>query len=234
MSPLPAQSASLDVGRFTLMSLGFAALQPPRGSAMDVFGSKRVMSSLQVSPGAQLRANVWMLMPGSVGMIASTVPVHSLIPVCGWRGVFEVLAVALAVSIVRIYLLASADPVETDPAVGCPGGYREILQHPQFRRLAPFGLFSEGGVSAVRALRSGPCLTRVSGWTADDAARGLLGISSACWWPFGRGGSVTVALARRGVLAGRLMAWGAPFALLVPLSIVMLGSRASAWNWALW
>ena len=40
------------------------------------------------SPGAQLRANSWMLMTGSFGMLASTLPVQWLLPLLGWRGLF--------------------------------------------------------------------------------------------------------------------------------------------------
>ena len=40
------------------------------------------------TPAAQLRANSWMLMTGSLGMVASTVPVQWLLPLLGWRGLF--------------------------------------------------------------------------------------------------------------------------------------------------
>ena len=40
------------------------------------------------SPEAQLRANSWMLMTGSLGMVASTLPVQALLPALGWRGLF--------------------------------------------------------------------------------------------------------------------------------------------------
>ena len=47
-----------------------------------------------LSPTAQLRANSWMLMTGSFGMLASTLPVQWLMPVMGWRPLFWGLAVA--------------------------------------------------------------------------------------------------------------------------------------------
>jgi MFS family permease len=45
-------------------------------------------------PTAQLRANSWMLMTGSLGMVASTLPVQWLVPLAGWRPLFWGLAVA--------------------------------------------------------------------------------------------------------------------------------------------
>jgi MFS family permease len=40
----------------------------------------------------QLRANSWMLMSGSLGMLASTLPVQWLMPLTGWRPLFWILA----------------------------------------------------------------------------------------------------------------------------------------------
>ena len=38
--------------------------------------------------GTLLRANSWMLMTGSLGMLASTLPVQWLLPLTGWRPMF--------------------------------------------------------------------------------------------------------------------------------------------------
>ncbi|MFY7915691.1 MAG: MFS transporter, partial [Rubrivivax sp.] len=43
---------------------------------------------LRFSQAAQFRSNSWMLMSGSLGMLASTLPVQWLLPVWGWRGLF--------------------------------------------------------------------------------------------------------------------------------------------------
>ena len=40
----------------------------------------------------QMRANSWMLMTGSLGMVASTLPVQWLMPIVGWRMLFWGLA----------------------------------------------------------------------------------------------------------------------------------------------
>ena len=42
-----------------------------------------------------LRANSWMLMTGSLGMLASTLPVQWLMPLLGWRPMFWLLAVMI-------------------------------------------------------------------------------------------------------------------------------------------
>ena len=53
-------------------------------------------------PGTQLRANSWMLMTGSLGMVASTLPVQWLVPLVGWRPLFWGLALAVLVSMAVI------------------------------------------------------------------------------------------------------------------------------------
>jgi MFS family permease len=53
--------------------------------------------------GAQLRANSWMLMTGSLGMLASTLPVQWLMPLTGWRAIFAALAGLVVLAIFLIY-----------------------------------------------------------------------------------------------------------------------------------
>ncbi|WP_332776874.1 MFS transporter [Polaromonas sp.] len=50
----------------------------------------------------QLRANSWMLMTGSLGMLASTLPVQWLMPLLGWRPLFWMLAAMIFLSMVLI------------------------------------------------------------------------------------------------------------------------------------
>lgn len=185
-------------------------------------------------PAAQLRANSWMLMTGSLGMVASTLPVQWLLPVWGWRGLFWALAAALFVALGLIVALVPADvPVDAGPVTE-PPGYLSIVRHPLFVSLVPLGLFSYGGLIAVQALWAGPWLTRVSGWSANQAAQGLLAINFSMLVAFLAWGGMMPRLVRLGVTAVRLMTWGLPLSLVLLLAIVALGSGASAWHWTLW
>ena len=49
-----------------------------------------------------LRANSWMLMTGSLGMLASTLPVQWLMPLTGWRPLFWILAGLILLSMAMI------------------------------------------------------------------------------------------------------------------------------------
>ncbi len=210
------------------------------------------------SPVAQLRANSWMLMTGSLGMVASTLPVQALLPVMGWRGLFWTLGALLLLSMLLVAWLVPADPAEraaprarglqqqqpaapastpsaplATAAVPAPG-YGAIVRHPVFRAMAPLGFFAYGGLIAIQSLWAGPWLTRVSGWTAEQAAQGLFAINVSMLLAFMLWGAVMPSLSARGWPAARLMAWGLPLSLAVLATIVALGAQVSAWHWALW
>jgi len=188
------------------------------------------------SPAAQLRANSWMLMTGSLGMVASTVPVQLLLPLLGWRGLFWALAGLLVGAAVLIAWRVPADtrPEPTDDTADTAAGYAAIVRHPVFRRAAPLGFFVYGGLIAVQSLWAGPWLTRVAGWTALQAAQGLFGINLAMLVAFGAWGALMPRLVRCGISAWQLMSWGLPLNFVVLALIVALGERAGAVHWAAW
>lgn len=186
------------------------------------------------SPAAQLRANSWMLMTGSLGMVASTLPVQWLLPVLGWRGLFWVLAGLLALGMGLIAWLVPRD--DSAPAHGhaAEGGYAQIVRHPLFAAMAPLGFFMYGGMIAVQSLWAGPWLTRVTGLSAGRAAQGLFGINLAMMFAFLTWGALMPRLARHGIDASRLMAWGLPLPLLALGLNVGMGPAAGAAHWAVW
>lgn len=190
------------------------------------------------SHAAQLRANSWMLMTGSLGMVASTVPVQMLLPLLGWRGLFWGVAAMLLLALLLITTVLPRDDhvaaATRSAAPGAPVGYASIVRHPLFVRTAPLGFFLYGGLIAVQSLWAGPWLTRVSGWTATEAAQGLFAINAAMLVAFGAWGAVMPQLAHRGVTPLQLMRWGLPLPLLLLGAIVTLGEAAAAWHWALW
>jgi predicted MFS family arabinose efflux permease len=187
------------------------------------------------SPSAQLRANSWMLMAGSFGMVASTLPVQWLLPWLGWRGLFWLVGGCVAISMVGIAWCVPRDrPVARAPrAAGPRVGYGAVFRHPTFVRLAPIGFFLHGGLIAIQALWAGPWLVDVCGWTPQEAAAGLFGINLAMLLSFLGWGAVMPRLHARGWTAHRLVGIGAPASVLMLLLIVGLGGHATAWALAL-
>jgi MFS family permease len=202
------------------------------------------------SPGAQLRSNSWMLMTGSFGMVASTLPVQWLLPLLGWRGLFWAVAACLGLGMLLIAAVAPRDESTREPArqpapdpnraaaaaePDRPGpGYGEVLRHPMFRRLVPLGFFTYGGMVAMQALWIGPWLTQVAGRSAGEAAAGLLLVNGCMLFAFLGWGLAMPHLVRLGWTAERLVAVGWPLSVLVLGAIVVLGPQAGAAWWALW
>lgn len=193
-------------------------------------------------PTAQMRANSWMLMTGSLGMVASTLPVQWALPLVGWRPLFWALAALIAVAMAVIALWVpgwatpTAGPVKprgTDAAGAVPPGYAMVWRHPYFQRLAPLGFFVYGGMVAMQTLWAGPWMQRVAGYSPLEAATGLFWINVAMLCTFWTWGMVNPWLLRHGLGADRLMTAGLPLSLLVLLGIVLAGPQAGGGAWAL-
>lgn len=188
---------------------------------------------------AQLRANSWMLMSGSLGMVASTLPVQWLLPSIGWRGLFWVLALlfVLAMAVlalsVPVWRVSAAAPAAQGAAPAKEVGYGFIWRHPYFRLMAPVGFINYGGMVAVQALWAGPWMVKVAGYTPAQAASGLFGINLGMLSAFWLWGMVNPHLARRGLRPETLIGWGLPISLLTIASIAWLGPWAGWWMWAL-
>lgn len=205
-------------------------------------------------PAAQLRLNSWMLMTGSLGMVASTLPVQWALPVVGWRPLFWALAalVVVAMGVIALWVPAwsalgkasgagAADKTDAARPVGGMGhgpsaqseGYAAVWHHPYFRRIAPLGFFCYGGMVAIQTLWAGPWMQSVAGYTPLQAATGLFWINVSMLCTFWTWGMCSPWLMRKGWDANRLMAAGLPLSLVVLGGIVWAGPYAGAAAWAL-
>jgi predicted MFS family arabinose efflux permease len=185
-----------------------------------------------LDPVAQLRANSWMLMTGSLGMVASTLPVQWLMPAYGWRPIFWGLGAAIALTMAVIAWQVPSWQAPTAQTGGQPGGYAEVWRHPYFRKMAPIGFFCYGGMIAMQTLWAGPWMVRVAGYSPGESAAGLFAINLSMLVTFWSWGMVTPWLARRGWTAARLIARGLPLSFFVLAIIIIAGSRAGAAAWA--
>ena len=192
----------------------------------------------------QQRANSWMLMTGSFGMLASTLPVQWLLPVIGWRWIFVGLAllVLLSMGLMAWQVPRWRVPEQADAgAQGAPvatkegilASYAQVWRHPYFRSLTPIGFFNYGGLIAMQTLWAGPWMVKVAGYTALEAATGLFWINVCMLFTFLVWGLVTPSLYARGLNANKLMTWGVPLNFIVQIYIVCAGVDAGALSWAL-
>jgi len=176
------------------------------------------------APAVQTRTNAWMLMAGSSGMVASTLPVQWLLPMVGWRPLFLALAVLMLLSMLLIAwrvpsweAASSASPVA---GVTPPHGYRQVWRDAYFRRMAPLGFFCYGGLLAIQTLWAAPWMEKMAGFTALQSATGLFWINITMLCTFWAWGMVGPTLARRGLHADVLIAWGLPASFVVMALII--------------
>jgi predicted MFS family arabinose efflux permease len=185
------------------------------------------------TPTAQLRANSWMLMTGSLGMVASTLPVQWLMPVIGWRPLFWGLAAAIGLAMAVI-----AWSVPPWQAIGDrnpkASSYAEVWRHPYFRKMMPIGFFSYGGLLAMQTLWAGPWMVRVAGYAPLQAAAGLFVINVCMLFTFWGWGLLNPWLARRGWATDRLITAGLPLSLVALATIIIAGESAGPVAWALY
>ena len=176
--------------------------------------------------GSQLRANSWMLMTGSLGMVSSTLPVQWLMPLMGWRAIFAGLAVLVILSMVLIYFRvpvwekAQDQPSQSDEA---EKGYAPIWRSAYFWRMAPIGFFCYGGLLAFQTLWVAPWMTVVGGYTAMDAATGLFAINLAMLFTFWAWGLVSPKLAKKAISPNRVISIGQPISFVVLAVIIWAG-----------
>ena len=185
-----------------------------------------------LTPASLLRANSWMLMTGSLGMVAATLPVQWLMPIFGWRPLFLMLAALVTLAMLVIMVLV---PAWTAPAPTKAGenSYAEVWRHPYFRQLVPMGFFNYGGLVAIQTLWAGPWMIRVAGYTPLEAATGLFWLNVCMLLTFLAWGLVNPALARHGWSAERLMQRLVPVSWLVLLGMIVTGETSNQ-NAAVW
>lgn len=183
-----------------------------------------------LAPATQMRANSWMLMTGSFGMVASTLPVQWMMPLVGWRAIFLGLAVLV---LLAMLLIAWQVPRWNTNEAALPESsqfstsYAAVWEHPYFRKMAPLGFFCYGGLIAIQTLWAAPWMTQVAGYSALQAASGLFWINVAMLAAFWAWGLANPWLTRRGFHADRLITFGLPVSFALLALIIVAGSALS-------
>jgi hypothetical protein len=188
-----------------------------------------------------------MLMVGSLGMVASTLPVQWLLPSVGWCAIFVGLALLLCLAMALIgWQIPPKTPART--ALGEPlspegqapgaaqthGGYTISERNPYFRSLMPLGFFNFGGLVAMQTLWAAPWMVNVAGHTPLQAAVGLFWINMAMLVAFGLWGLANPWLQRAGFTANRLIALGVPVSLLVMAVLVWVADALGPYSALVW
>jgi MFS family permease len=193
------------------------------------------------APERQSQLASWMLVFGTAGALATTVPVAALLPLIGWRGVFWLMSGLILLAAAVLYFRLR--PVEQERmqfnATAIDGSdslsYWAIVTHPYFRRMALLGGVHQGGFMAVQTLWAGPWMLNVLGLSVNQTSQVLFGFNlclmlsylALSWW------------APRHVSYGNQPGWpalkvvgtGISLSILMQLCMLLL---PYSWAWLLW
>ena len=198
----------------------------------------------------QVRANSWMLMTGSLGMLSSTLPVEWAIPIYGWRPIFVVLALFLVFAMIAIWFVVpswQSPKSDTSPALekkyssdieeilNAKGwrSYQVLFFHQNFLSIAPLGFIGYGGMLAMQTLWAGPWMRKINLYTPAEAAQGLFAINLGMLIAFWAWGYFNPKLNRLGWPPTRIMKVVYPTSLMVQLIFIFFPEVTGAWTWVL-
>jgi MFS family permease len=118
--------------------------------------------------------NGLMVMLGALGALTATLPAEFLLVSVGWRGLFELLAIASAGCALGIYLVVPEMPAIS--GAGGPGrsSLKTIYADPRFWRLAPLSASCIGTAWALQGLWAAPWLSDVEGFDRPELLWHLL------------------------------------------------------------
>ncbi|HVK95234.1 MAG TPA: MFS transporter [Noviherbaspirillum sp.] len=198
------------------------------------------------APERQSQLASWMLVAGTSGALAATVPVSAALPWIGWRGVFWIMSGLIVAAATAIFFLlkkvehmhaaqasSASAPRHNEPAGS--QGYADIFRHPYFRRMAFLGTVNVGSFVALQTLWVGPWMMTVLGMNQQQTAHilfafnlcMLLAYLGLSWWApryLSHEGT-------RGYPVIRIIGIG--IAATIALQAAMLMTSAS-WSWIFW
>ncbi len=194
-------------------------------------------------PQRQSQLASWMLVFGTCGALTTTVPVTTVLPVIGWRGVFWIMSglILLATALLYFYLKPVEQEINAKQAAAFSGSnekhqsYRAIFANPYFRRMALLGAVHQGGFMAMQTLWAGPWMVTVLGLTVGQTSQVLFAFNFALmlsylvlsWWAprhISHEGS-------KGLPVLKVVAIGLTGSVLTQLLMLLL---PYGWAWILW
>ena len=179
----------------------------------------------------QYRANSWMLMIGSIGMLASTIPVYYLLSIYGWRIVF--FGISLLV-LICILLIAKKTPSWKNHRNNKNKIYSLsiIWKNKYFQSLVPIALFNVAGFYSMITLWAGPWMNKISGYGPEKTAISLFIINILLILGYLIWGYLSPKILQRGININQILTRGIPFTLLFLLLIIISGKHAGLLLWS--
>ncbi|MDI9336195.1 MAG: MFS transporter [Gammaproteobacteria bacterium] len=186
-----------------------------------------------------VRLNSWMLMVGSFGIVASTVPVHWLLNEWNfsWRQIFLLIVLWIVLICILIYIFVPSwqpSPVHSNhKQENIWQSYRPIFQSRYFRAMLGIGAINYGGLVAIQTLWLAPWLKTVYHLPADEATDGLFFMNLLLMAVYALIGIISTRLNSRGWSNNKIIKITIPCALLSLFLLIYLGEAGNLWIWGL-
>ncbi|MCX7893577.1 MAG: MFS transporter [Burkholderiales bacterium] len=145
--------------------------------------------------------NGWLMAVGGLGALTASAPVEAALGIAGWRGVFAALAVLTLTAAALVFLIVPdrERAGAPEPITVLVRGLGTIYTSAAFWRLALVCMTVQAGFMAVQGLWVAPWLRDVAGYDRRQVADALFLLAIAMTVGFATWGTVSDALARRGV-----------------------------------
>jgi predicted MFS family arabinose efflux permease len=151
-------------------------------------------------------ANGCIVMLGALGAVTATAPAELLLASAGWRGLFELLAVATAGIAAVIYLVVPDAAAAKASKRSASVSLKTVYTDPRFWRLAPLSAVCAGSAWALQGLWAAPWLTDVEGVDRPGLVRHLFVMAVAVSAGSFLLGAAADRLGRRGIGPQALLA----------------------------
>lgn len=194
------------------------------------------------APERQSQLASWMLVAGTTGALASTVPVSAALPLIGWRGVFWIMSAMIVAAAAAIFFLLKKVEAEyghatqsTSSGAATNNGYAHIFGNAYFRRMALLAAVNHGSFVALQTLWAGPWMMTVLEMNKTQTAE-ILFVFNFClllaylglsWWAprhVSHGNS-------SGLPVTRVIAIGLTGTIVVQSAMLLI---TASWTWLLW
>lgn len=163
----------------------------------------------------QAQMGLWLLMAGTSGAVASTLPAGMLAASLGWRTVFSLFGVLLLLIAIAIFfvvpdqdLAAMRRTVAAAGAAGADTPKPSIIRHPAIISLIPLGVINLGSLMALHTLWAGPWMTEVLGMDNTAMARTLFIFMLMMMFSYLAMSFISPILQRRGITLTRIAVTG--------------------------